>query len=224
MDGSQKGRLSARPAPPDSPGEPGLHALATRGGRDALLYVPASVRWDTPAPLAVLLHGAGGQAGHGLDLLRGHADAAGLILLAPASRGRTWDVIGGGYGPDVSALDAALAHVFGHHAIDPTRLGGGGFSDGASYALSLGLTNGDLFSHLIAFSPGFSAPAGGTGRPRVYVSHGTRDAVLPIDRCSRRIVPQLQRAGYDVTYREFDGPHAVPPDIALEVRAWFLGP
>jgi phospholipase/carboxylesterase len=31
----------------------------------------------------------------------------------------------------------------------------GGFSDGASYALSLDLTNGDLFASLIAFSPGF---------------------------------------------------------------------
>lgn len=30
-----------------------------------------------------------------------------------------------------------------------------GFSDGASYALSLGLPNGNLFSHIVAFSPGF---------------------------------------------------------------------
>jgi hypothetical protein len=29
--------------------------------------------------------------------------------------------------------------------------------------------------------------------------------VLPIDRCSRRIVPELERGGYDVLYREFDG-------------------
>jgi phospholipase/carboxylesterase len=86
----------------------------------------------------------------------------------------------------------------------------GGFSDGASYALSLGLTNGDLFTHLIAFSPGFMAPGGEVGRPRCYVAHGTRDAVLPIDRCSRRLVPVLERAGYAVRYHEFDGPHTVP--------------
>lgn len=30
-----------------------------------------------------------------------------------------------------------------------------GFSDGASYALSLGQPNADVFSHIIAFSPGF---------------------------------------------------------------------
>jgi phospholipase/carboxylesterase len=74
---------------------------------------------------------------------------------------------------------------------------------------------------VIAFSPGFMAPAGQTGSPRIFISHGTRDGVLPIDRCSRRIVPQLERAGYDVLYREFDGGHMISPDIALEAVGWF---
>jgi len=52
-----------------------------------------------------------------------------------------------------------------------------GFSDGASYALSLGLTNGDLFTHVIAFSPGFAAPAEQRGRPRIYVSHGVAQSL-----------------------------------------------
>ena len=43
----------------------------------------------------------------------------------------------------------------------------------------------------------------------------------PIDHCSRRIVPQLKQAGYDVRYREFDGPHTMPPEIAREALAWF---
>ena len=38
-------------------------------------------------------------------------------------------------------------------------------------------------------------PAVQRGAPRIYISHGTHDTVLPIDRCSRRIVPALQRAG-----------------------------
>jgi phospholipase/carboxylesterase len=105
--------------------------------------------------------------------------------------------------------------------VDPARLAVGGFSDGASYALSLGLTNDDLFSHVLAFSPGFMAPAGQAGTPRIFVSHSTDDGVLPIDRCSRRVVPRLERAGYDVTYREFEGAHTVPPEIALEAVGWF---
>src|SRR5919202_6240688 len=74
----------------------------------------------------------------------------------------------------------------------------------------------------MAFSPGFVAPAPPRGRPRVFVSHGTADAVLPIDRCSRRIVPRLRQASYDVTYQEFEGPHTVPPEIAQAAVAWFL--
>jgi phospholipase/carboxylesterase len=76
-----------------------------------------------------------------------------------------------------------------HCAVDPTRIVIVGFSDGASYALSLGLTH---------------------------------DRVLPIDRCSRRIVPPLERTGYAVQYHEFEGGHTVPPDIVSEALDWFL--
>jgi predicted esterase len=31
----------------------------------------------------------------------------------------------------------------------------------------------------------------------------------------------LQRAGYDVHYREFDGGHTVPAEIANEAMEWF---
>jgi predicted esterase/lysophospholipase L1-like esterase len=169
----------------------------------------------------VSLHGAGGNEESGLYPLRDLAEGAGLILLSPASRGRTWDVILGGYGPDVAFVDRALAAAFARCAVDPARLAVAGFSDGASYALSLGITNGDLFRHVMAFSPGFAAPAGPHGRPRFFVSHGRRDAVLNIDRTSRRIVPQLEGAGYDVVYREFDGPHTVPPEVARETVDWY---
>ncbi|HYG79829.1 MAG TPA: alpha/beta hydrolase-fold protein [Pyrinomonadaceae bacterium] len=144
-----------------------------------------------------------------------------MLLLAPDSRRQTWDVIEGVYGPDVAYIDRALEQTFGLYTVDPARVAVGGFSDGASYALSLGLTNGDLFTHVIAFSPGFMAPAGQQGAPRLFVSHGARDRVLPVDACSRRIVPRLKRAGYDVLYREFDGPHTVPHEVAREAAAWF---
>jgi predicted esterase len=45
---------------------------------------------------------------------------------------------------------------------------------------------------------------------------------LPIDRCSRAIVPQLERAGYEVRYREFDSGHVVGPEIAREAVGWFI--
>lgn len=219
---ASEGRLVARPPGTVQSAPAGQHGLKLGSRRDGLLYVPAGYRRETPAPLALMLHGAGGNAHHGLSLLKSFADASGLILLAPDSRGDTWDVILDRYGPDVTFIDSALAQTFEHYNVDTKRLAIGGFSDGASYALSLGITNGDLFTHVIAFSPGFMVPTRQQGKPRLYVSHGTQDRVLPIDRCSRRIVPQVRRAGYDTTYREFDGPHTVPPDIAREAVKWFI--
>jgi predicted esterase len=196
--------------------------LATR--RDGLLYVPQHYAPSRPAALAVMLHGAGGNAEHGLSLLRKYADAHNIILVAPASRLASWDIITtNAFGKDVIFVDQALDLVLGRYAIDSSRIAVGGFSDGASYALCLGLTNGDLFTHVIAFSPGFVYTEQEQGKPAVFVSHGTRDRVLPIDPCSRRLVPRLQRKGLTVNYQEFDGEHQIPDHIAAGAVAWFLG-
>ncbi|HEV8167908.1 MAG TPA: hypothetical protein VGP59_01145, partial [Pyrinomonadaceae bacterium] len=101
-------------------------------------------------------------------------------------------------------------------AIDPARVALGGFSDGASYAISLGLINGDLFNSVIAFSPGFVISGEEHGKPRFFISHGTRDHILPIDRCGRRIAGELKARGFEVNFREFDGDHEIPADVARE--------
>ena len=221
--GAARGRLLASPARASShpAATGGLRRLGLSSGRDGLLYVPPGHDATREQPLALTLHGAGGDARSGLSHLVGLADEFGLVLLAPESRGRTWDVLVGGYGPDVGFIDRALGQTFDRLTVDPGRLAITGFSDGASYALSLGLTNGDLFTHAIAFSPGFAAPAERRSEPPIFVSHGTRDRVLPIERCSRKIVPQLEREGYGVLYREFDGPHTVPEAVAREALEWF---
>ena len=175
-------------------------------------------------PLVVILHGAGGNARNGLLPFAPLADDEGdegLILPAVGSRSSTWNVIGGDFGPDIAFIDRALEQTFGRYSVDPSHVAVEGFSDGASYALSIGITNGGLFSHIITFSPGFMVPRSQSGEPRIFISHGLHDRVLPIDRCSRRIVPRLRDAGYDVTHVEFDGPHTVPPGIAADALRWF---
>lgn len=47
--------------------------------------------------------------------------------------------------------------------------------------------------------------------------------MLPIQACSRRIVPLLPHSGYLVRYREFDGGHTVPADVLEEALRRFLG-
>lgn len=207
-------RLTVRPTSPTGGIEPGLQDLGTELGRAALLYVPASYDPATPAPLAVMLHGANGTATRGLIPFQDVADELGLILLSPESYSTTWDMIRGVFGVDVTFIDAAMALVFDQCNIDPARIAICGFSDGASYALSLGTANGNLFRYIAAFSPGFLVRKSPQGSPHIFVSHGTQDQVLPIDQCSRRIVPRLRLAGYEVDYREFDGPHGIEVDLA----------
>jgi len=210
-------------APAPAPGErlaPGWHTLGTGGERDGVVSVPAAAG---ARPLLVMLHGAGGTGRRAARLLSPAAEAAGCIVLAPDSRGATWDAITGSFGPDVAFVSRALAQVTARCEVDPSRQALAGFSDGATYALALGRANGDRFSHLLAFSPGFLIPARPTGMPPIFVSHGVHDQILPIDRCSRKLVPALRRQGYHVRYREFEGRHEVPARIAREGLAWLLG-
>jgi predicted esterase len=222
-------RLHARPPSaaivPERQGvTPGLHKLPLQVQRDSYIFAPKSYSAAHPGALVLLLHGAGGHAHDGLRVLLHLAEQEGLILAAPASHEATWDIIAGRrYGRDLALVDEVLDHVLRHYAVDSRRLAVGGFSDGASYALSLGLNNGDLFSHVLAFSPGFVGPGTRRGRPRVFISHGTRDRILPIDPCSRSIVRELRAQGYALDYREFEGEHVIPPEIAAAAVDWLSG-
>ena len=213
-DGWRRGELSVRPAPPTRPDdapEPGITWLDGSPGVGPALLVPR--RRADPAALVVLLHGAGGGPAGMIPFLQIEAERRGVLVLAPKSGDATWDVIRGGFGPDVAEIDRTIAFVLDRFSIDPARIAIGGFSDGASYALSLGTTNGRLFSRILAFSPGFLAAPTRIGRPAIFVSHGIADPVLPIDRCSRRLVPALEAEGYQVDYREFEGRHEVPAEM-----------
>jgi phospholipase/carboxylesterase len=216
----EDGCLHVRPTRPKRRVAAGLHPIHLRSEGSGLLLIPAGAGHG-PLPFAVMLHGAGARASHGLALLQDLADAEGIAILAPQSRARSWDFITGAYGPDVEAIDDLLAVAFARVEVDPKRLAIGGFSDGASYALSLGLQNGGLFTHVLAFSPGFAAPSTARVRPRIFIAHGREDEVLPLRQCSDRLVPTLRRAGCEVEYREFDGGHDVPHEIRVEASRWF---
>jgi predicted esterase len=220
-EGARHGRLAFRLRPPIAPSaQVGLIRLTADGGELGLAWVPPAAV-NHPVRLVVLLHGAGGSARQGLELLLPVADRQDLLLLAPSSRGTTWDLITSGYGPDVRRLDRLLEQIAAAYSVASLTLAG--FSDGASFALSLGLSNGDVADSVVAFSPGFAAPLIRHGRPRVFVSHGRRDRVLPVERCSRRVVRELTRDGYVVTYHEFDDGHVVPSAIMRDAVAWLTG-
>ncbi len=220
------GRLSFRPGNlPDKQALPaGRHNLGIASERDAVLIVPDDLQPGVPVALLVMFHGAGGSADKVLPFLIEHARQHGFLLLLPQSQFPTWDLVVGGNGPDLERLDKALHEVASRFYIDPSHLGFAGFSDGGSYALSVGLTNGDFVSHVIIFSGGFMSVLQQNGAPRIFIAHGLEDEQLSIETSARPHVTKLKAAGYDVTSLEFKGPHRIEPAVVSVAMDFFLKP
>jgi len=210
----------ARAAEPPRFGE---NPLKLGSDRDGILYIPKGYKDGTPAPMALVFHGAG-STGRNVSYAYEIADDLGVILLAPDSRDEaTWDMLVGGFGPDIDFIGAALKQTYASCSVDRTRMAIAGHSDGASYALSLGIGTGETFGRIMAFSPGVMQPIEVHGKPRIFISHGISDQVMPIDVTSRQFVPRLKKLGYDVTYREYEGRHGVPREVVREGFDWFVG-
>jgi phospholipase/carboxylesterase len=213
-------RLQSRPGKAKLRGSPGKHAFGFGAERDGYLSLPPTYAPGKPIPLILMLHGShGGSAG--LVKFCDNAAKQGIAVAVPESRGLTWDRIRGSFGPDIAFLDRVLGYTFDRVTVDPRRLAVAGFSDGASYALSVGLCNGDVFSHIIAYSPEFMSVPLQVGRPQVFIAHGVQDPVLSVN-LTEQVVKRLKGAGYSVNFREFTGGHMMRPDVVKDSFNWFL--
>jgi phospholipase/carboxylesterase len=216
--------------PGKSPTETATVGLQKLSGRNGLLYVPMS--GSGTLPLLILLHKSGGSPKEwfsGGESFAPYAEKGKFIILAPESPEVSWGIGPKNWGYDYVAINRALEEAFACCAIDRNRLAIGGFSDGASYALSLGLANGDIFRYIIAFSPGYIVKAHARGRrgnnnevqiPMVYIAHGTADSVLPIASTSRIFASSLKKNGYSVEFHEFSGSHHLSRQVSDQAMRW----
>ena len=188
--------------------------------RDGTLYVPKKYKPGVAMPVLMMLHGfnGNGQSARGMFPL---AEEFGVIIIAPESRDITWGTAIPGFDDDVRYLGPAYRHVASILDFDLTRVALGGVSDGAGYALGMGLAYGNTFNHIIVLAGGLMFPFRRQGKPRLFFAHGTGDTQMPIDVTARKFVPQLKKEGYDVTYHEYDGGHRVPPAEIREAFKWF---
>ncbi|MEO8546738.1 MAG: PHB depolymerase family esterase [Sphingomicrobium sp.] len=234
--------LSSRPgAAVDSLG-PGI----TRLHDGAIAYRPAKLG-PGAHPLVVLLHGNNRPPDELVQAFKSQADARGLILLAPKSSAGTWDLVAdaarfhggrpkGGdkprFGPDVARIDAVLGETFAKANIDPAHVVLAGFSDGASYALSLGLANPGLFSAILALSPGLMvAPEAADAEQRLFIAHGRDDRMIAVAVSRDGLAPALSAAGMNVRLHLFNGGHEIDRrslndglEFALDGRGEQRGP
>jgi len=193
---------------------------ATAAG--AIVVAPSSrdaVTWDMfgagfgadvayiNASIAQVMHGKGGGR-EKEERERGGLVGSSFILFHPP--------------PPPPPPPLPLFQVSDLYNIDPTRVAVQGFSDGATYALSLGLASGKAFTHVIAFSPGGVAPPQLTGTPQVFISAGQKDTVFPFAAMTA-VACQLVSNGYPVTFESFPGGHEVPTNIAAAAVTWMTG-
>jgi predicted esterase len=227
MTGPTAPLLKARP----SAGALTLPAGETLLANGAIAYRPATVPAG-PVPLIVILHGAAGYPLGFLQAMEPEADRRGAVLLYPRSKGMTWDMVENvasgdehpWLGPDAHRIDQSLADLFTHAAVDKNRIVLLGFSDGASYALSLGAANARLFTAVVALSPGiYVPPARFDGRQRIFIAHGRVDHVLSFDN-TKEMVENLRRDGAkNLRFRPFDGDHEIDRAALTEALDFALG-
>ena len=165
--------------------------------RSYILYIPASVRQDQPAPLVFVLHGGTGNAESAIRMsgFNKVADQNGFIAVFPNGTGRlsddkllTWN--GGtccGYAQkndvdDVGFIRSVIAEIETTASIDPKRIYATGMSNGGIMSYRLACEASDLFAAI--------APVAGTlnfppCNPSESVSvidfHGTADQNLPYE-------------------------------------------
>jgi phospholipase/carboxylesterase len=178
----------------------------------ALAYIPTGVA--SPAPLIVLLHGAGGNARSFLDSFKRTADERRVVLLSVQSDGRTWAVRKPNEREaDVANIRSAIRELTGKTPVDASRTTVMGFSDGASYALSVGMAYPAVFRTIVAFSPGYAfAPSRLDTDQRIFIAHSHRDPILPAEN-TRQMVKGLEAAGFDPDVRWFNGGHEIDPAL-----------
>lgn len=201
---------------------PGLHKTGLFEERDFYLVVPEGLDPQKPVPFMVMFHGGGGSAERILPVMKDHAEKEGFLLLVPQSLLPTWDIVIAGNGPDRERLEKAFDWVADRYAIRTDKFAFAGHSDGGSYSLSNGVANGDFVTHIIAFSAGFFTPLHQEGAPSIFIAHGSKDEKTPVETAGRASAARLKEAGYDVTYIEYDGPHASQPHIVNVGVRYFL--
>lgn len=223
FDPSLAGRLTFQhQKPTKEPLPPGQHNLGLFEERDYVLIVPEGIDPAKPTPLMVMFHGGGGSAEKIMPVMKTHAETNKFLLLVPQSLLATWDIVIAGNGPDRERLDIALNEVASRFTLDPEHFAFAGHSDGGSYSLSNGLCNGDLVTHVLAFSAGFMTVLHQEGAPHIFIAHGSKDEQTPVETAGRAHATRLKNAGYDVTYIEYDGPHKSQPHIVAVAVKYFL--
>lgn len=101
-----------------------------------------------------------------------------------------------------------------------------GHSQGVAYAYLAALKEPNLVRGVIAFAGVLpiemirdEAFAAAAGRVRVFIAHGDEDKAIGVE-ASQKAQRFLERRGWEVTLRVFQGGHGIDPRTLREAQAW----
>ena len=199
-----------------------------------MLLTPDVIDPTRRYPLFTILHGAGR---HDQALARGYRkepNRRNAFFLIPRSVDPTWDLIVGGERHDLDFLEYAYDLIYRRYPIDALQQSLVGYSDGASYALSMGLCNAGIFSALMVWAAGFlvldprTAEAFRTtglpaSKPRIYLEYGTHDQLFDFRTVALPMRENLERFGLDVTFSVDEGGRHMPSgSFHTEALDWYF--
>jgi phospholipase/carboxylesterase len=221
-------RLERLESAPGAEHSVGLHRSGDVGDPDGrggfCLYVPESYDGE-PLPLVVALHGGYGRGRDFLWSWLREARGRRFLLMAPTSQGTTWSL----QAPPVDGrrLASMVEYACESWSVDRDRILLTGLSDGATFALLVGLSPDSPYTALAPVS-GVLHPAvhangslqRAAGR-RVHLVHGALDWMFPVA-LARMARETLESAGCDLTYCEVpDLSHAYPREENDHILSWF---
>jgi phospholipase/carboxylesterase len=215
---------------PEPRGEPAPtgHVFVERGESRAILLTPSELDPAKRYPLITVLHGAGRQDEMLVAACRDEPEKRDALFLVPRSTLATWDLIASPERPDLDFLEYAYDLIYRRYPIDVGRQALLGYSDGASYALSVGLSNPHLFRAVMGWAAGFIAldptfNLDDARKPHVLLEYGTHDEIFPFERVAVPMRENLRKAGYTVEFRvDQGGKHWPSSDFLPEALDWFF--
>lgn len=204
-----------------------------QGTSRATLLTPREIDPERRYPLFTVLHGAGRQDELLAKGYRDEAEERQAFFLFPRSVLPTWDLIASDERPDLDFLEYAYDLIYRRYPIDPLQQVLIGYSDGASYGLSVGLCNSHFFSALMVWAAGFLVLDPPTTerfregvpelRPRIYLEYGTHDELFDFETVALPMRENLEKAGFDVTFSVDEGGRHWPSgSFQTEALDWYF--
>jgi phospholipase/carboxylesterase len=209
-------------APPAGP------VRVERESRRAVLLTPEEIDPERLYPLITVLHGAGRREEMLIEAYQAEPATRDALFLIPRSQHQTWDLLAAGDRPDLDFLEWAYDLIYRRYPVDPDRQALIGYSDGASYALSVGLSNPGIFRAVMGWAAGFvvfdpTSFSPQDPKPSVLLEYGTQDQLFPFERVAIPMREKLERMGYTVNFRVDEGGRHWPSgDFQPEALDWFF--